>query len=165
MCSVLVFLSAVMLLNRRFLLFELVYFWGIAGATQALLTPDIGIYGFPLYRFFQAFLSHGAIATAAVYMAAVERFRPTFKSVVRVFIIENIYAVVVGLINALIGSNYLFISRKPETASLLDVLPAWPWYILVMEGMAVVLLLLLYLPFVRAKRNSVPPLHHPNSKQ
>ena len=54
---------------------------------------------------------------------------------------------VVGGINALIGSNYLFIARKPDTASLLDVLPQWPWYIIHIEAIGLLSMLILYLPF------------------
>jgi len=38
--------------------------------------------------------------------------------------------------------------HKPPTASLLDLLPPWPWYILWMEAIGlVVMCLILYLPF------------------
>ena len=48
---------------------------------------------------------------------------------------------------SILGSNYLFIARKPETASLLDVLPPWPWYLPILELIAVIIVGLLYLPF------------------
>jgi len=147
LCSLLVFLSAYMLVTRSYTIFEFVYFLGIAGASQALLTPDAGIYGFPHFRFFQVMISHGAIVTAAIFMTFVEGFRPTWLSVVKVAVVGNLYMLAVGLVNALLGSNYLFIARKPETASLLDVLGPWPWYIMVMEGLALVMVLLLYLPY------------------
>ncbi|MGC9522471.1 MAG: TIGR02206 family membrane protein [Anaerolineae bacterium] len=147
LCSVFVFLSAIMLLTRSYSIFELAYFLGIAGAMQALLTPDAGPYGFPHFRFFQVMVSHGSIVTAAVYMAAVEGYRPTLASIKRVLITGNLYAVAVGIINAVIGSNYLYVARKPETASLLDVLPAWPWYLPILEGIALLMIALLYAPY------------------
>jgi hypothetical integral membrane protein (TIGR02206 family) len=147
LCSILVFLSAYMLVKRSYAIYEFAYLLGIAGALQALLTPDAGIYGFPHFRAFQVMISHGAIITAAVYMTVVEGFRPTPASLKRVFIGSNLYLLFVGLVNWAIGSNYLFIAHKPETASLLDVLPAWPWYILYIEGLGVAFMLLLYLPF------------------
>jgi hypothetical integral membrane protein (TIGR02206 family) len=55
--------------------------------------------------------------------------------------------VAIGIINWLIGSNYLFIAHKPATASLIDVLGPWPWYILSLEAIGLVLCLLLYLPY------------------
>lgn len=147
LCSVLVFLSAYMLVTKSYGIFEFAYLLGIAGASQALLTPDAGIYGFPHFRFFQVFVSHGAIVTAAVYMAAVEGYRPIPRSIRNVLVKGNLYMIAVGILNALIGSNYLYIARKPETASLLDVLPPWPWYIPILEMIALLMIGLLYLPY------------------
>jgi len=147
LCSVFVFLSAVMLVTKSYAIYEFAYFLGISGALQALLTPDAGMYGFPHFRFFQVIVSHGSIVTAAIYMTVVEGYRPTWRSLRRVALWGNLYMVGVGLLNALIGSNYLFIAHKPETASLLDLLPPWPWYILFIEGLAFFLFMFLYLPF------------------
>jgi len=153
LCSVLVWLSAYMLVTRNRVIYEFSYFLGIAGAVQALLTPDAGIYGFPHFRFFQVIISHGAIVTAAIYMTFVEGFRPYWQSVLRIFVYGNIYMAVVGLVNWLIGSNYLFIAHKPETASLMDLLPPWPVYILWLEVIAIVLCLVLYAPYaIRDRR-------------
>jgi len=147
-CSILVWLGAWMLIKKSFLIYELVYLLGIAGAIQALLTPDVGIYGFPHYRFFQAFISHGFIIIAALYMTFVEEMRPTWKSTIRVFLITNVYMVAVYFINDAIGSNYLYVNAKPATASLLDLLPAWPTYILYIEAIGLASIFILYLPFL-----------------
>jgi len=45
-----------MLVTKSYPFYEFAYFMGIAGTLQALLTPDLGIYGFPHYRFFQTFI-------------------------------------------------------------------------------------------------------------
>jgi hypothetical integral membrane protein (TIGR02206 family) len=147
LCSVLVWLSAYMLITRNRFVYEFSYFLGIAGAVQALLTPDAGIYGFPHFRFFQVIISHGAIVLAAIYMTFVEKYRPYWRSVLRIFVYGNLYMLAIGLVNWLIGSNYLFIAHKPETASLMDLMPPWPVYILWLEVIAIVLCLLLYAPF------------------
>mgnify|MGYP001154523794 FL=1 len=136
-----------MLITRKESVYPYTYFMGIAGALQALLTPDAGIYGFPHFRAFQTMISHGLIITTPIYMTLVEGFRPTWRSAKQVVVGCNVYMVVIFFFNLLIGSNYLFIARKPETASLLDVLPPWPWYILIIELIAVACILLLYLPF------------------
>jgi len=147
LCSVFVFLSAYMLVTKSYSIYEYAYFLGIAGATQALLTPDAGIYGFPHFRAFQVMISHGAIITASVFMTLVEGYRPTWQSLKRILIGGNIYMAVVFVFNLLIGSNYLFIAHKPATASLMDALPAWPVYIIFIEIIGVVVCLLLYAPF------------------
>lgn len=148
LCSLLVWTGAWMLVTKSYRIYEFMYFMGISGAIQALATPDLGIYGFPHFRFFQTFLSHGLIVTSAIYMTVVEGFRPTWKSMLRVFVWTNIYAGVVYYINTLIGSNYLMINHRPETPSLLDLLPDWPVYIIYMELLGIACILLLYLPFV-----------------
>ena len=147
LCSALVWLGALMLITKSYRIYEFMYFMGIAGAIQALATPDLGIYGFPHFRFFQTFISHGLIVTSAIYMTVVDGFRPTWKSMLRVAIWTNVYALIVFFINSYIGSNYLMINHKPELPSLLDLLPDWPIYILYMELIGVVSVLLLYLPF------------------
>ncbi len=148
LCSAFVWLSGLMLLRRSYRLYELTYFLGIGGALQALLTPDLGPYGFPHFRFFQTFLSHGLIVTAAVYMTSVEGFRPTWKSMLRAAAWGNSYALVIYFVNLALGSNYLMLNAKPGVPSLLDYLPNWPWYLPWMEAIGIATLLLLYLPFL-----------------
>jgi hypothetical integral membrane protein (TIGR02206 family) len=147
LCSLLVFSSAYMLFTRNYTIYEFSYFMGLGAAIQAILTPDLGIYGYPHFRFFQTFISHGGIFVAAIYMTLVEGYRPYWRSLVRVFIILNLYMIPVTILNLLIGSNYLFTAHKPVTPSLLDVLGPWPWYILSVEVVGVIVCLILYLPW------------------
>jgi hypothetical integral membrane protein (TIGR02206 family) len=147
-CSILIWLSGFMLIFRNYSIYEFVYFMGIGGAFQYLMTPDLGIYGFPHLRYFQTFLSHGILLISAIYMTVVEGFRPTWKSFWRVAIGMNIYMAIIYPINVWLGSDYLFINGKPATASILDLLPAWPVYILYMEALGLVTFLILYLPFI-----------------
>ena len=147
LCSLLVWTGAYMLMTRSYRVYEFMYFMGIAGAIQALATPGIGVYGFPHFVFFQYFLSHGLIITSAIYMTVVEGFRPTLKSILRVVIWMNVYALIIYFINIAIGSNYLMINEKPPSPTLLDLLPEWPIYILYMELIGFLSILLLYFPF------------------
>lgn len=147
LCSALVWLCTYMLISKNRTIYEFAYLIGIAGALQAVLTPDLGQYASPHFRYFQVFLSHGLIIISALYMTLVEDFHPTWQSVKRVAIYGNIYLLFVFLLNLIIDSNYLFVAHKPETASLLDVLPPWPYYILIVELLAAVFILLFYTPF------------------
>lgn len=146
-CSLLIWLSGFMLIYRNYAIYEFAYFMGIGGAFQYLLTPDLGLYGFPHFRFFQTFTSHGALLLAAVYMTAVEGFRPTWRSFWRVVIGTNLYAAVIFLFNVWLGSNYLVINGKPATPSMLDLMPPWPYYIIYIEAIGFLTFLILYLPF------------------
>lgn len=152
LCGVAVVLSAVMLVNNNYKLYELNYFWGLGGAIQALLTPDIGIYSYPHFRFFQFFISHGLIILASLYLTFIAGYRPTIKSIRRVFIITNIYMVFIAGFNWLTQANYLFICHKPVDGSLIDFLGPWPWYILSLELVALISFFIYYAPFAIADR-------------
>ena len=147
LCSILVWTGAFMLVKKNMAVYEFAYLIGIAGALQAILTPDLGLYDFPHFRYFQTFLSHGLIITSAIYMTVVEGFRPYPRSLRNILVWGNLYLVSVSLVNWLIGSNYLFTAHKPATASLLDVLPPWPWYVGIVELLAAAFVCLFYLPF------------------
>lgn len=155
LCSVTLLLSAIMLLARSYLLYEITFFAGIGGAAQALLTPEL-FYPFPHFRFVHFFVAHAGIILACLYMTWVEGFRPTFRSVLKTMGFLNVLLVVAFAVNAWTGGNYLFVSRKPENPSLIDFLGPYPWYILSLEGVAVAIFSLLYLPFWRKTPASAP---------
>ncbi|MBC7876973.1 MAG: TIGR02206 family membrane protein [Anaerolineales bacterium] len=159
LCSICLWLSVYMLFTRNYTIYELVYFLGIGGATQALLTPDASQYGFPHFRAFQTFIGHGLLVIIPIYMTIVEGYRPTLQSFKRVFIWTNIYMIPVFFLNLALGSNYLFIHYKPNFPTLLDLLAPWPWYVLELEVVGFAIISLLYIPFLlkdwKAKQ---PPL-------
>lgn len=157
LCDLSVFIAILVMFRRSQCLMELLYFWGLGGATQAIVTPDIGEFTFPHYVFYQFFLSHALIIIAVIYIIIAFKFRPTFKSVIRVLVITNIYGLIMLPVNHLTGGNYLFLSEKPAGGSILDFMGPWPWYLLSLEALAVVMFLLLYLPFAIKK----PEGHNP----
>jgi hypothetical integral membrane protein (TIGR02206 family) len=143
LCSAFTWLGVIMLLRRSEAIFELACFLGVGGALQALLTPDLGVYGFPHFRWFQTFISHALVLVGPVYMAVVEGMRPRRRSLGRVLLYANLYMVPVYLVNRLVGSNYMYINAKPDT--ILDACGPWPWYVL-----AMVTISLLYIPYAVA---------------
>ena len=147
LCGVAVVLSAIMLINKNYFLYEIVYFWGLGGAIQALLQPNIGAYAFPHYRFYQFFVSHGSIVTATLFITFTKGYRPVFKSIWKVFLITNAYMVFIAFFNWLSDGNYLFICHKPETASIIDYLGPWPWYVLSLELVGIASFFIYYSPF------------------
>lgn len=147
LCGMGIVLGAVWMFKPKYLLYELVYFWGLGGAIQACLTPNIGEYGYPHYRYFQFFVSHGVLIFASLYMTFVAGMRPTHKSIWKVFGLTNAYMVFIAGFNWLTDGNYLFICYKPPTGSIMDAMGPWPWYILVLEVVAVISFYIYYLPF------------------
>lgn len=144
LCSISALLSCVMLISKSKWLYEILYFWGIGGALQAILTPEIGPYTFPHFRYFQFFLGHGALIAAPLFMTFVAGYRANIKSLFRSFAALNIYAAFIGAINYALGANYLFLCQKPQVSSVMDFLGPWPWYILSLEFVALFIFFILW---------------------
>ena len=162
LCSLTVWTMPLLLIWRSQAYYEWVYYMGLIGASQALLTPDLMNYGFPHFRFIEFMTVHGAIIIAVIYMTVVEGFRPTWRALPRVILTTDLYWLFCWIINNLIGSNYLYTQGKLPTPSLLDLLGPWPWYMLSMQAIGMLLCLLLYLPFALInwnKRNRLPAAH------
>ncbi|MCG8347412.1 MAG: TIGR02206 family membrane protein [Chloroflexales bacterium] len=148
LCQLTQLLSAVMLLTRSSRLFEILYFWSVVGATQALLTPNLTHWGFPHIGFLAFFVSHGATLLAIVFMLSVEGLRPTWGALWRTCLITNLLLPFIMLINWLTGGNYWFVSRAPNTSSLIDYLGPWPWYLISLQAIGIMLFIAALLPFV-----------------
>jgi len=151
-CTSATILCPLMLWRRSYRLFELLYFWGLAGASQALVTPDIGVFGFPHFVFVIFFTSHGSILVCVVFMLVAEGYRPYWSSLGRVIPITLSFLAVAGLANALTGGNYLFVARKPSFPTLIDYLGPWPWYVLSLIAIGIVSFIIVYLPFALRDR-------------
>lgn len=149
-CGMTVLLSVATLLWRRRLTYELVYFWGLAGASNAMVTPEL-TEGFPGYHFFQYFISHAGIVATAVFATWGLGMRPTLRSLVRAFVLMNVVAAVMAPLNHVLDANYMYLCEPPETASPFLFLP-WPWYIAWLEVLALAFFGALYLPVHLGRR-------------
>ena len=145
-CGVALFVVVLVLLRRNQILYEIGYFWGIVGTLNAVLTPQLDL-GFPHYRFFQYFIVHGGIVVGVLFATWGLRMRPTLKGLLRAFLLANLYMVVIAGINLLLKSNYMFICEPPYTKSPFFFAP-WPWYILILDGVALILFFVVYSPFL-----------------
>lgn len=149
-CGMTVLLSVATLLWRGRFTYELLYFWGLAGATNAMVTPELAE-GFPHYVFFQYFISHGGIVAAALFATWGLGMRPTPRSLIRAFVAMNAVAAVVACVNYGLDSNYMYLCEVPETASPFLFLP-WPWYVAWLEVLALAFFGALYLPVYVGRR-------------
>ncbi|MCM3762113.1 TIGR02206 family membrane protein [Alkalihalobacillus oceani] len=150
LCTISLYVCILMLFQRSRSLFEIVYFFGLAGALQAILTPDL-FYTFPHYRFLHFFIAHFAIITAILHMVWVERFTIKAVAILKSFLVLNGFALIAFLVNLWTGANYMFLARKPVNGSILDFLAPYPWYILQLEVIALLMFGLLYLPFLKKR--------------
>lgn len=148
LCGISIIICPIMLFTGSYFLFEIGYFWTVGGALQGLITPDAEGFDFPHFKFLTTFTSHGLLVTANLYMVFVLGMHPTFMSLVKSLIALNVYGIAAIAFNAAVKANYGFFCRKPPSPTLFDYLGPWPWYLLSLEGLAVVISLLLYVPFM-----------------
>ncbi|MCZ0934159.1 MAG: TIGR02206 family membrane protein [Gemmatimonadetes bacterium] len=146
LCAIMAWVTIFGLWTRHPRALRLMYFLGVAGAVQALLTPDAE-FGAVHFTFFESAGSHGAVVIAGVWAVVVEGYRPTARDPWLALGLLNLYAAVVFPINRLLGSNYLYLIEKPAGPTILDFFPGWPWYIVLIEPVAIGLFLALRLPF------------------
>lgn len=146
MCDISIWAVIFALFTQKRLLYEWSYFFGVGGGLQALLTPELEK-GFPSLLALKFFFSHGGIIVGVAFLTWVIGMRPTWRSIWRMFIAGNIYMVVVGIFNYFAGTNYGYLAHKPTSASLLDFLGPWPWYLLSLQLISILIMVVLYLPF------------------
>jgi hypothetical integral membrane protein (TIGR02206 family) len=144
--SISLILSLYLLVTSKKSIFYFVYFAGLGSALQAILTPDLG-YGFPHFRFLHFFIGHGGILLTAIFFVFVEKYKATFRSLISTFAVLNGIAFIIFIFNLLIGSNYMYLLRKPINTSLLDYFGPWPYYIIGLEIITFISFMIFYLPF------------------
>ena len=149
--DVVTIVAVLALWTARPLLVELTWFWGLTASLQAVLTPDLGTADFPELLWWTFFITHSGTVVAALVLVVGRRITPRPGAVKRVFGVTVVVAAAAGAANLLTGGNYMWLREKPDTASLLDVMGPWPWYVLSGAVLALALFTLLDLPFRRSR--------------
>ena len=157
LCDAGIFIAAFALVLRTQILVEMTYFWGLAGTIQAVITPDLPQH-FPAFPYFQYYVAHGGIVTAALFLVVGLGRWPRRGAVLKVLVVTFAYVLFVGAIDASTGANYMYLRSKPP-ASLLDLLGPWPWYIAWAALIGVGLVLVLDAPFRWLRRRSTLDVH------
>jgi hypothetical integral membrane protein (TIGR02206 family) len=155
LCDVTYFLIAIALFTLNGALFDIAYYWALAGSTMALLTPNL-LGHFPSVSTVQFFIWHGLVVSATLYLIWSGEISPRPRSVLRAMIAVNLLAVFDGAFDAIFKTDYMYLGSKPQNISLLSFMGPWPWYVLAAEPVALALFLLLYWPFWHRRQRPNP---------
>ena len=128
LCDLAWMAAAVALWTRHYVPVALTYYWGLALTSQAVLTPALR-QDFPDMNYVAFWGQHVLIMWAAVYLTWGLRLRPSWAGYRATVVATTIWLVCVYGVNALLDTNYGYVNRKPPTASILDYLGPWPFYV------------------------------------
>ena len=146
MCDLSALSIAYYLISREKIYFNCAYFWGLGGATMALLTPDVD-FAFPNPVFFPFFWAHTLILLGVFYAVITLGERPFLKDVHKVIGVSVMLMVFIYFINLLLGANFWYLMDKPEADSLMNFFPDPPFHMTIVVPIAIVIFYLLYVPF------------------
>jgi hypothetical integral membrane protein (TIGR02206 family) len=148
LCDAAMVLAVITLIAPRRSTAEVVYFWAGSGTLLAMLTPELP-WNFPRWEFVVFFGLHGLVLVSALVLVFGLGFRPRSGAPWRALGVTAGWAALVGLVNLLLGTNYMYLRHKPIVATPLDWMGPWPVYIAAGAAVALVLFHVLALPFRR----------------
>ena len=131
----------------------LTYFWGLTLTIQGIITPSLGEL-FPDPRYFMFWGMHFLTVWAAGYLVATGN-RPTWRLYGFAVAVTAVWAGVVMTFNAVTDANYGYLNRKPPGTSALDLLPAWPTYVVIEIVVIAAVWALMTWPFNRDRTSPV----------
>lgn len=143
--------AAYALWSNRQWAYALTYYWGLVLSTQALISPALQSPDFPDYRFLAFWAIHLLVVWAAIYLTWGRGMRPDWRNFRFAVVATLAWATVTFTFNTFAGTNYGFLNHKPSTASLLDVLGPWPWYVFVAATMVCMVWALMTWPWERIR--------------
>ena len=132
------------------------YYVGLTFTMMALLTPAL-TEPFPTVRWWAFWIRHIDVVWAAVYLVWGLGIRPTWRLYRTTVAAVLVWAAVTYTFNVAMDTNYGYLVNTPDTASPLDLLGPWPWYVL--GAMAIILALwavVFTLPWERARARAAP---------
>jgi len=128
-CDITWMVAVVALWTRRWWAVALTFFWGLTLTIQGIFTPSLG-QEFPDPRYFMYWGMHFLSVWAAAWLVG-SGSRPSWRDYRFAVLVTAIWAVTVMTFNGITGTNYGYLNRKPAGASILDLLPGWPVYVLI----------------------------------
>jgi hypothetical integral membrane protein (TIGR02206 family) len=159
LCDVAELTAAYALWSQRHWAFVLAYYWGLVLSSQALITPDVGTPeegapDFPHHLFLTFFTLHVLVVWAAIYLTWGQRNRPRWRDYRFAIVVTLGWAAITFAFNAITGTNYGYLNRKPPTASVLDVLGPWPIYLFAEVAIVLAVWALMTWPWQRARQTA-----------
>lgn len=122
--------------------FEFLAYWGIPGGFHSILTPEF-VHSSQGFLFIEYYMLHGGIILAPLFLSIVHDMKLRSGSWLKTFLWTQLAIPVVGTINWILGSNYMYLAEKP-VADNPFIIGDWPWYILILEAACLIHFFIIY---------------------
>ena len=153
LCTINAYILGIILIFRpSYAIFEVVYFWAMAGTVQGLVTPRL-FAGYPHYLFFEYFITHTGIVLATLILIFRYNWKVTWLSLWRALLWLQVPALINLVFDFTFDVNYMFMRALPKVSSVLDYFGDWPWYIFGCEIFALASFIFCLLPFLLLKKS------------
>lgn len=143
------FITAIALIWRVRWAMAVSYYWGLTLNPQAIFTPHPSMLIAPSVDFFLYWVLHIILLVVPLALMWGVGFRPSWRDFSTTYILAIVWAALAMGVNATLGTNYAFLNRPPEGASLVDWLGPWPIYVLWMVILTAIIWALMTWPWVR----------------
>lgn len=147
-----VLVCVIMFLKKRQLAFEFLFYCGILGGINALLTPLIDNYTGTNFFYIEYYYSHSSIIIFPLYLFYFMEMKLTKYSWLKSFLILNILLIFIMPLDFLLDANYMYLVDPPAINHPL-VTGEWPYYLIYLEFFVFFLLFFTYslfkLPFLK----------------
>lgn len=127
LCGISRLAGAYLLLRPKQLVFEYLILLGMTGAIQSFVTPEL-THGMDWILLLDFYFAHAIIIGIALYAFFVMKMRLTSWSWLHIFILGHLILAGVGLINFLIGGNYIYLCQRPLAENPI-IQGEWPFYL------------------------------------
>ncbi|HPK09978.1 MAG TPA: TIGR02206 family membrane protein [Saprospiraceae bacterium] len=146
LCNLMPFFMLYVVYTKNRFWWSIFFFWIMAGTLQSLFTPTLTEY-MPHYEAIRYWIVHSGLPLLAIYGYYIYGWQPTMKDALISGIALNILALIMYPINLLLGSNYVYLNGKPPGTTLYSYLGPWPYYIISLEFVWIIMFSLLVLIF------------------
>lgn len=136
----------ILFVPKKQFLFEFLFYCGVIGGIQAILTPQINYYDGSYFMYFKYYFAHTLIILIPLFLHFNLDFKLTKKSWLKTFILLNILMLFIMPLDFLIDANYMYLAQPPEIDNPL-VIGKWPYYLINLEFIVVILFYLTYILF------------------
>jgi hypothetical integral membrane protein (TIGR02206 family) len=159
-CDLMMFIAPGALLLRWRWMRAMTYFWGLGLSSLSFIYPDLH-FGPGDFQFWVFWAGHAAIIGPAIYDISARGFRPHWKDWYFAVKFAICYVAIILPVDANFHFNYGYIGKSyAGPRSPLEALGPWPWRVPIMFVLAMVVMVLLVLPWMLGRKKftqGLPP--------